>query len=470
MGWAERDRTGIATLLAGAGLMVGLAACAIPIGGGSPGGGSGGGADGGADVTKDLPKLTVPTGYDASKGWWVANGWASTAASTYPVAIASKAKAVGHLEQTGKDAYALKVRDAATGEVRFTGKPFSPGERVQWEAPDSDDSPEPEHSGVTVVRTGGKELFAVWMHARVPAKDLTKPHDQVFVAAYPADASGDAVAPARSGNVDLEKKSDVVLAQPTGPGLLVRWRDPDLVRRADRAATYDVTTGQGETGEPYEIAGLTSAGTLSAAEPFEPGPFAVADKWKYYAGPTPDGEKPTPDGANPVGAVGDYAASTWKEPFTTGDTQLWLLQDTGTGKIVSSVECTAASAGEFGNDQLGLALSRGPHQSPNGRYVVTGHAAFDTTTKKGWCFAGDDSTRGAALAGVGDSGTAWGYAESSDESADEAAPQPVQILLGGEAKVQSPDAESPITEGAGVGVFRVESATSPGFAVYPRKP
>jgi hypothetical protein len=93
------------------------------------GGGSGGGKNGsdpsglsgnGASASP-LTKLSVPPGYDRSKGWEQALTWMTEVAPALPVAASFGSDAVAYLNAS-EDGYVAEVRDIRTGKVRWSGK------------------------------------------------------------------------------------------------------------------------------------------------------------------------------------------------------------------------------------------------------------------------------------------------------------------------------------------------------------
>ncbi|MFF9090937.1 hypothetical protein ACF1BE_32085 [Streptomyces sp. NPDC014991] len=153
--------------------------------------------------------IEVPAGYDTSRGWQLSGKQLGTHA------VLPHAGAIATMTSAGS-AYRVTLRDAATGRVPWTGKPFE--ELSESEAP-----------GLVVVPVGGKDCLVTWSRGDKGGDALSKAKQVYAVDTYAADSSGDTVAPEHHVEVPA---TDHGTGRVTGAGAIsasscaVRGRSP----------------------------------------------------------------------------------------------------------------------------------------------------------------------------------------------------------------------------------------------------
>lgn len=169
-------------------------------------GGGGGGSDaadthgsrapsGDAKATPDVPRLAVPAAFDGTKGW----AQSATPKGTFAVA---PTPGLAVTVTKAADGYVLTAKDLGTGAVRWSTKPWWPFDSVRGELP------RPQ-----VVTTGGKDYVALSISGTPGEDALTNSKPTVRIAIYPADSSGDALAPARTVDIPAAEPSALPSAQ-----------------------------------------------------------------------------------------------------------------------------------------------------------------------------------------------------------------------------------------------------------------
>ncbi|MEE4418070.1 hypothetical protein [Streptomyces bugieae] len=419
-----------------------LAACG---GGGSKGAPetSGGGKKPSGHDSAPAPslKLKVPATYDTSHGWQLSGRQVGT------YAVLPKAGAVAVMTGT-KSGYRVTVRDAATGEIRWTGKSFK--DLAEGEAP-----------GIFVSTVGDKEYLVTWSRGEKGEDAVTKAKLVYAVDVYSADGSGGGVAPAR--HIELP-------ASDFGKGRIIDGGERLLIPETDkRIAALDVTTGKIT---PYdtdsvkapdhcsscsygnEIVALTAQDPVVSNE--GAGSFGVPGSW--------DSSRIAPAEADPAtGAVwpstGGNLIARWEQK-KGGDHNVWAVLDSKTGQVRASVLCAKPLIGPGSDPDSAL--------SPKGRYLVSEHLAFDLESKKGYCFEETDSSKPLTFDAVTDDGIAYGNSLTKGSLTGTKAP--VQLSLATGAPKALPDnSDVPIADFAGVGIFNHAEGNVPYLIVYRHK-
>ncbi|WP_030410022.1 hypothetical protein [Streptomyces sp. NRRL S-1448] len=421
-----------------------LAACG---GGGAKGApeASGGGKKPSAHASESAPapslKLKVPATYDTSHGWQLSGRQVGT------YALLPKAGAVAVMTGT-KSGYRVTVRDAVTGEVRWTGKTFK--NLAEGEAP-----------GIFVSTVGGKEYLVTWSRGEKGGDAIAKAKLVYAVDVYSADGSGDAVAPARH----IEAP-----ASDYGNGRITDGGERLLIPETDKhIGALDVTTGNittydtGSVKAPDHCSSCSYGNEIVALTQHDPvvsnegaGSFGVPGSW--------DSSRIAPAQADPAtGAVwpstGGHLIARWGQK-SGGDHNVWAVLDSKTGQVQASVMCAKPFIGPAGDPDSAL--------SPKGRYLVSEHLAFDLKSKKGYCFEESDSRKPLTFDAVTDDGIAYGTSLTKGSLTGTKAA--VQLSLATGAPKALPDNSSvPIADFAGVGIFSHAEGNVPYLIVYRHK-
>lgn len=386
-------------------------------------------------------KLKTPAAYDTSRGWQLSGEQLGT------YVVLPKAGAIATMTSAGSS-YRVTVRDAVTGHVRWMGKPFK--DLSQSAAP-----------GVFVVPAGGKEYLVTWSRGETGGDALSKAKQVYAVDIYAAGGSGDAVAPAYHVDVPATDygTGDVTAA---GERLLIPVTDKRKVALdvvMGRTTTYDVDSlkapGCSSCSYGNEIAALTEQDPVVLNE--GGGAFGIPGSW--------DDDRIAPAEADPAtGTVwpgsGGHLIARWEQK-NGGSQNVWAVLDGRTGQAQASALCAKPS----------VASAQAPNSalSPNGRYLVSEHLAFDLQSKKGFCFEETDNSKPLSFVSVTDDGIAYGTSLTKDSSLT-GATAPVQLPLAtGTPKALTGVEEVPIADFDGVGVFAHDVGNVPYMVVYRHK-
>ncbi|MFJ8650289.1 hypothetical protein ACIRNI_29810 [Streptomyces sp. NPDC093546] len=415
-------KTAISVLVASA-LLGALSGCGPDGGGDAHKGGAGAtGSTGGADGTPLKSKIAAPAAFDSAKGWEVQAAWLPPG-QPFPYAVAPKAGKVAFLDKT-EQGYVLNVRDAVSGKVLSTSKP--------WQAPKLTEEQADEESGklavpqIALVSGQDREYFAVWARGETRKDELHEYKEAVSVAFYPADASGQGVAPVGAGNAEAPDgefdrpgvfpgPGGLVVASYGGDSILVS-PDGKVTDTSDAKVTINgkavdpdylmsfpgpkglVTNGPERTGAD---GGFGADGDWQSTKVAPPGVEAIRKEESVGFGMTE-----TPNGRI-VGAAGDYVIADW---LTAAD-RISAVHDLSTGAVRATAPCrTKATEYMAAVPSPKNPAATKPALSPNGRFLVTGGNVFDLQTGKGVCTDSGEDAKKISLASVGDDGTAYGTA------------------------------------------------------------
>ncbi|MEV6808518.1 hypothetical protein [Streptomyces sp. NPDC051132] len=386
-------------------------------------------------------KLDVPAAYDTARGWQLSGKQLGT------YAVLPKAGAIATMTGAGS-AYRVTVRDAVTGRVRWTGKPFA-------------DLSEGATPGLFVVPAGDAEYLVTWSRGKKGGDALAKAKQVYAVDVYAADGSGDAVAPARHAEVPATDYGTGNVTE-AGERLLIPVTDKRKVALdvvTGRTTTYDTDSlkalGCSSCSYGNDIAALTDRDPVVLNE--GAGAFGIPGSW--------DDDRIAPAGADPAtGAVwpaaGGHLVARWEQK-NEGDQNVWAVLDGRTGRVQASVLC----AKPF----VASAEAPGSALSPNGRYLVSEHLAFDLGAKKGYCFEETDDSKPLSFRSVTDDGIAYGTSLTKDGSLT-GSTAPVQLALAtGTPKALPEGQQAPVADCGGVGVFTHDVGNVSYLVVYRRK-
>ncbi|MER6613867.1 hypothetical protein [Streptomyces xantholiticus] len=409
-------------------------------------------------------KITPPPAFASEKGWEVRADWMPEG-QPFPYALSAKGDIIAHLDKTTQG-YVLKVREAVSGRLLSTSKP--------WKAPEPTEEQTEDPDGLlTVPRvsqiTGGeREYFAVWAYGRKSKDQLHSAKEVVSAAFYPVDASGD-IGP--SGTADVEASAEDsatdVNVFPGARGLVVIPGFEDAV-----LVSPDGKVSQGIS--KVKLGGKPSDLDLNLAFP---GPDGLVTNGKLEKGGSDSGgfgidggwhsTQVTPPGADAV-LKGEFASTgPWETPngrihsatgnhliagwYTTSDKPVSAVHDLATGKLRATAPC--ANIGT----PYDLRTPKQPDQyetpaglSPNGDYLVKGGSVFDLKTGKGHCVGEGKDAKKITLISVGDDGTAYGLTDQSGTEGN----MPVSVSAKtGAAKPLPVATTTPDAVAKGAGVF-----------------
>ncbi|MEU2490979.1 hypothetical protein [Streptomyces sp. NPDC007883] len=459
-----------AVLLTGA-LMGAMSAC-VSGGDGADGVPGGGAVGGGSDSTAGVAltsKITAPDAFDSGKGWEVKADWLPEG-QPFPFAVSAKSGAVAYLDKT-KQGYVLSVREAASGKLLSTGKP--------WQAPKLTEEQSADYASVlavpriSLITGGGREFFAVWARGEKRNDELHDFQQVISAAFYPADASGKDLAPAGSGDVEPPdgEFDDQVSVFPGAGGLLVRSYSDNFLISPDGKVTDNgdakVRIGGQSVDGDYHMAfpGRDGLVTNNKHEATGEGGFGVDGGWDSSKAippgveaviefePVANSVEKIPNG-HIVGAAGDLLIAGWvkgkrESSRVMASGGISAVHDLATGKVRATVPCeTLNSSYAAGIPKVTYREDVPAAVSPNGRYLVKGGNVFDLQTGKGTCADKGEDVKKITLSSVGDDGTAYGIA-------GEDAPRiPVSVLAAtGTATPLSERTTTPTAMAKGAGVF-----------------
>ncbi|MEU9124443.1 hypothetical protein AB0C96_32065 [Streptomyces sp. NPDC048506] len=449
-------------LLAGA-LLCTLSGCTSD-GGATDGDDAHGGGTGSAGGAPLSSKITAPAAFDAAKGWEIQAAWLPQG-QPLPYAVSHKAGTVAYLDKTGQG-YVLNVREASSGKVLSTSKP--------WRGPKLTEEQADEQSGklavpqIALVPGQDREYFAVWARGEARKDKLHEYKEVVSVAFYPADASGQGIAPAGTGNAEApDGKFDRPIILPGPGGMVVTSYGGDSILVSPDGKATDTSdakvTINGKAVDPdYLMSFQGPKGLVTNGEEGTGGDggFGADGGWQSTKVAPPGveairkyenvgfGMEETPNGRI-VGAAGNYVIANWLK----AKDDISAVHDLSTGAVRATAACRTRDT-EYAIRIPSPKAETKPALSPNGRFLVKGGNVFDLKTGKGTC---TDSGKGAKkinLASVGDDGTAYG-------SAGEDAPRtPVSVSATTGAATPLPGKTiTPDAMAKGAGVFVTYAGT-----------
>ncbi|WP_329621413.1 hypothetical protein OG357_13720 [Streptomyces sp. NBC_01255] len=464
---AGRAMTGAALVAAAAALVAG---CTGP---GSGAGGSDGKGVGGVatDSTpkEPLARLSVPTAYDAAKGWDETLAWVPGSVWTVPVAVVPRQEAVA-LMRVSSDGYTLRVRAGATGELRWTSVPWRPPTPVEGAQGDPESGEAAEIPDVTGVEQDGRGYVVAYAHGMRGKDALHEGAEVVRLAVYAADASGSSVKPLREIDVPVSADPGEVRVRADGGRLLVAWGEEGMYPQLSH--TVDVVTGavtpykepdkllrQCEDGvggcSGNRVVAASADGPLVAAGS---GGFGVPGRW-FSDDVRPDGV------AAKAGFLGNWNGEVygvgagrllaqWDTVGEAGADALpvWSVHDVRTGRLQARMACGYEETRGVGSSDAERDYS--VITSPSGRYLAAGPVVFDLERKKGICLEGDGDRKTIVLASLRDDGTAYGQVQEDSPGGEPVVAQLDLAAADGAPKVLGMGVETPFhTDVSGSGLF-----------------
>jgi hypothetical protein len=433
-----------------------LAACGSGDDDKAPGGASDGSPP--SAEASPTPSMRAPERFDTAKGWQETLNWQPDD-KALPVGAASKAGVVALLQKKG-EGYVVDARDAVTGAPRWSSQEWQPPalpERVK---------PEPAHlPQLLVADEDGREYVVVWAYTPEFTED-----DTVSLVVYPADSSGQAVAPAHTFSVRMPAYGPAKVVD-GGNGLLVSWKEKGISHyaaidlSANRVQRYDESVRL-----PYceevgcisgSVAGLSPDGPVVT---LSPGGFGVSGVWQASDAVPPNADLQFVSkykNGRVFAVAGDHVFSLWNADTSVrkqGGISVVAVHDLKSGKLKASVVCDPE--GELGG------LPYDPVLSPNGRYAVGGTLAFDLEKGEGHCLWEVGARESVHLASVDDDGTAYGHRLGED------AKVPVTVAVGtGDVQELPLETEIPFLSLPGVGGFSpsAEDSDERRFVFLPRR-
>ncbi|MFJ1863777.1 hypothetical protein ACIOD1_04015 [Streptomyces sp. NPDC088097] len=345
--------------------------------------------------------LTVPPAYAADQGWQQSLSWMPKKYSSKPpVAVATRTDAVAYVTAS-EDGYVTRLRQASTGRILFTGRPWQPPASMSDAGKYGYDGDSVELPSVSTAVQDGREYVVTWAHGILGEDALNKGKEVVRLAVYPADASGAAVAPLREIDVPVRTSGPNgnddeanLRVEDYGTGLQVHWSGSSNGSVAVDPATGTIdacgdscTKGRGEvrTGKGWLVQDFYGA-------------FLVPGAWTSFDAIPPGASakkgEVSMDGVY-RSAVRGHVFSSWHTPADKILSPLTAVHDAATGKLETSMPCEMKHGGAV--------------TSPNGRFIADGTAAFDLQRLQGTCLSENEQRKqGVFVRSVTDAGTAYG--------------------------------------------------------------
>ncbi|MCL7366271.1 hypothetical protein [Streptomyces ardesiacus] len=354
----------------------------------------------GSDGGHATPRLSVPPAFDGGRGWDAEPGRVPSSAGTDPVVAAGGA--VAYVEPSA-DGYVVRVRDAATGKVRWTSAAY----RVPATDPDAPGSP--GAPGLTAVRQGDRTYLAAWAVGERTDSALSHEKEAVRIGVYPLDASGDSVAPLHDVQIPVNTQEGSVQARDGGVGLLLSWRSAGDHRAVVDLGTGRVTRYDDPAGLIPDCDSAMCAGSAVVAVTPE-GPVVGGESGGIRVPGGWSGEDIAPEGVETgrtfvdgeqngtlVGVRDGMFVARWRAA-DSADGYVWSAHDLASGRLLAGTVC----------DDDGPDTPSVPVASPNGTRLGLGPVLFDVGAGTGRCLAAEGDRPGVTVTAVADDGTAYG--------------------------------------------------------------
>lgn len=350
-----------------------------------------------------LAELAVPSAYDSTKGWDHEIDWVTEDTNADPVT--TDGKTVAYIIQSG-DGYAVQARDAATGKVRWTGKPY--------QIPTVDyDRWGMSGPRITTVQQGGRSYIVAWATGDTAGDALTKSEEVTQVDIYAADASGDSVAPLHRVSVPVEESPQSNLVRDGGTGLMLMWDVAGPYRVTIDIATGKFTQYDGMQ-DVFDCAELScSSGTVAALTSKGPvvngtaGGFAVPGGWAGVDF-APEGVEvsETLDSGEQNGELVGVHDGNFVAEWRSADSEatIWSAHDLESGRLLASTSCV--------NDDASADKYAPVTASPNGAYLAHGSVVLDTKTGEGVCLGEEGTRRAVGINAVDNDGIVYGTTDA----------------------------------------------------------
>ena len=428
------------------------------------------GKGGGPDATNQaepLAKLSVPSAYDAAKGWDEALNWVPESVGTLPVSVVPSSGAVAMMYAVS-NGYTVKVRAADSGQVRWTSAPWNPPTQVDGAEGDPEYGEAAEIPDVTGIEQDGHGYVVAYAHGMRGKDDLHEGTEVVRLAVYPIDASGSSAKPLRQIDVPVSADPGEVQVSSAGGRLLVGWGEEGMFPRW--SAAVDVVTGKVADYEDAnallpqcEAAVACSSSRVVAATADGPlvglggGGFGVPGRWfsddvRPAGVDAQTGILSTWNGSV-YGVADSHLLAGWETggKYGADNDPVWTVHNIRTGKLQASMECAYDGMEDSEPTRDYPVIT-----SPDGRYLAAGPVAFDLKRDKGICLESDGDAKTIVLSAIRDDGTAYGVVQE-DSATSDTEPVVAQVDLTtstGEAKVLGAGADIPYyTSVKGAGLF-----------------
>ncbi|MEU7115049.1 hypothetical protein [Streptomyces sp. NPDC046182] len=430
------------------------------------------GGPGPLDRAEPLVKLTMPSAYDAAKGWDEKLAWVPDSVTTLPMTTVpgTQTVAVMHVASNG---YTVTARSGSSGKVAWRSAPWNPPTPVEGAEGNDAAGEAAEIPDVMGFEQDGQAYIVAYAHGMRGKDDLHEGVEVVRLALYPADASGSSVKPVREIDVPISADPGEIRVQAAGGRLLVAWGEAGAFPHS--SAAVDVATGKTTVYEDAnkllpqcEQATLCNSSRVMAATPDGPlvgmggGGFGIPGQW-FSDSIRPKQVDATTNmfgswNGTVYAAARGHVLAGWKirGKYSRDDNAVWSVHNLATGTLTAQVVCNYDIPDEKSSSRDFPVIT-----SPDGRYLAAGPLAFDLKTKRGICLQGDGNRKTIVLTSIHDDGTAYG-AVRDDSIGSDTEPVPAQLNLrtvNGDPKVLSVGTELPyLTTPDGSGLFITRSA------------
>jgi hypothetical protein len=285
------------------------------------------------------------------------------------IAVGARSDAVAYVAT--EDGYVVQVRNASTGTVRFTSRPWEPPAPLET---DGLLGPSLQLPSVATTVQDGRGYVVLWAHGEVGGDTLDKGKQSVRLLVFPADASGSAVAPSREIDIPVDVQAlgeDHLRVADFGTGLEVHWETQNTDKKA---VAVDVTNG---TLDHCADACAKGVGRIRTDQGWVVSDYShdsvsMPGAWDIHDAAPPGAEDPK-DTANGefVAVNGGHLCTRWQAGSGSVTHPLTALHSATTGKLETSVVCDRPD----GSDAVA---------SPDGRFVTAGSVGTSVPSSPDW--------------------------------------------------------------------------------------
>lgn len=397
------------------------------------------GGPGPVERSEPLVKLSVPSAYDAAKGWDEKLLWVPGSVTTLPVTTVPGTPTVAVM-QVASNGYTITARSGSSGKVAWRSAPWNPPTPVEGAEGDDAAGEAAEIPDVMGFEQDGRRYVVAYAHGMRGKDDLHEGVEVVRLALYPADASGASVKPVREIDVPVSADPGEIHVQASGGRPLVGWGEDCAFPRS--SAAVNVATGKTSVYRDTnkllpqcEEAPACYSSRVMAATSDGPlvgmggGGFGIPGKWF--------GDAIRPKQVSATTGILDswngtvYAAARehvlvgWNPGgrFGRDDNAVWSVHDLRTGDLTAQVVCDHDLPDETSSSRDFPVIT-----SPGGRYLAAGPLAFDLQSRRGICLQDDGNRKTIVLASIADDGSAYG-AVRDESTGNDAEPVPARLNL-----------------------------------------
>ncbi|MEW1637466.1 hypothetical protein AB0469_25760 [Streptomyces sp. NPDC093801] len=369
----------------------------------------------GVAAAPPLKKLSVPSSFDASKGWDEGLSWLPQHVATLPVAVVPRSRTVAFM-QAASNGYTITAR-SGDGKLAWRSAPWSAPAPVAGAQSNLRGVAEiPDLKGVDI---DGRAYVVAYAHGLRGKDQLHEGTEIVRLAVFPADAQGESVKPLREIDVPVSTGPGTIRVQASGGRLLVAWGNAGQF--PEQGAIVNVTSGEVAVQQdadrllpPCKSATVCNISRVVAATADGPlvamngGGFGIPGR--YFS------ETLAPEGINAKGGslydrngsvygiAAGYALISW-QPESYGGTPVWSVHDLHTGAPQARLVCGQEGAPDSADREFPMV------SSPAGQYLAGGSVVFDLKNKRGICLRGDGNRKTIVVASIQDNGTAYGVTQ-----------------------------------------------------------